>query len=103
MDLLKLAHFFSWYHRYDYAEKLLAPYVRREDVAESILFYYLNLTLNDEAEHIKPAYLQLLKRASRLNPERFCLIFSSRGISFQLLRFPVLKESYCELCEEDRL
>ncbi|HEX8545370.1 MAG TPA: CAP domain-containing protein [Cytophagaceae bacterium] len=97
-DLLKLAHFFSWYRRYDYAEKLLYSYVLKEEAGENLIFYYLNLTLNDEDEHGKSYYLPLLKRAFALNRERFCEIFSSKGISFQLLRFPMLKDRYCDAC-----
>ncbi len=101
-DYLSLAQFFSYYANTDYAVDLLEEKVRRINVDEDLLFYYLNLTLVNNALTSESNYRSILLNAYNMNPERFCKLFNSLetgGVTFQLLENEYLRKTYCENCE----
>ena len=101
-DLLSLAQYFVAYTKYDWAIKLLKPYITQVDVDEDLLFYYINLTIFDEDMIKKSQYKQILLNAIDINKERFCKMFNAikdGGVSFQLLQYDILKSNYCQSCE----
>jgi hypothetical protein len=100
-DLLKLAQYYSAYGRYDWATKLIKPYIGKVDTDEDLLFYYINLTVADSKAITARGYNEIILNAIDVNEDRFCKIFTSslgEGVSFQLLDFEVLKKNYCESC-----
>ena len=100
-DLLSLAEYFVSYMRYDWAGQLLTPYVKKIDVGEDLLFYYLNLTINNEAIAKTHAYRLILLNAVNRNRARFCKMLTpatSGGVSFQLLDNDYVKRLNCESC-----
>ncbi len=101
-DLLSMAQYFVAYTKYDWAIKLLKPYITKVDVDEDLLFYYINLTIYDEKTIKKAGYKQILLNAIDINNARFCKMFNSikdGGVSFQLLKFDILKSNYCQSCK----
>ncbi|WP_051312731.1 hypothetical protein [Sporocytophaga myxococcoides] len=102
-DALNLARYFSSYSKLDWAEKVLLKYVKKVDVNEDVLFYYLNLTIVDSKKTASQEYRTIMLNAININKERFCKIFNSAtngGITFQLLKDQYLKNMYCEGCEK---
>lgn len=102
-DILKLAQYFVAYGKYDWATKLIQPYIGKVDTDEDLLFYYINLTVVDREKVSQRSYKKILLNAIDLNNKRFCSLFNSGlqgGISFQLLDIPALKENYCESCQQ---
>ncbi|NOT74544.1 MAG: hypothetical protein HOP08_06405 [Cyclobacteriaceae bacterium] len=103
-DLLNLAKFFSHNSRFDWAEKILEPRIKNLEVSEDILFYYLSLTIFDEANTKGQQYRTVMLNAVNANQDRFCQLFNSRekgGVSFQLLRDAYLKKTFCENCQDN--
>ncbi len=101
-DALSLSQYFVAYHKYDWAEKLLAKYAIKIDVEEDLLFYYINLTIAQPKTTATKSYRAIMLNAINLNRERFCAIFKpfgKGGISFQLLDSDYLKKTYCENCK----
>ncbi len=101
-DMLNLARYFVSYAKYDWAEKLLKPYMNNVDVEEDLLFYYLNLTIVDQSLTRKTAYRSIMLNAININKKRYCDLFkvgSDGGITIQLLENNFLKKTYCENCE----
>ncbi|MBL4708201.1 MAG: hypothetical protein JKY48_07160, partial [Flavobacteriales bacterium] len=101
-DLLKLAQYFVAYGKYDWATKLIKPYIGKVDTDEDLLFYYINLTVANPKVVGAGSYKKILLNAIDLNEKRFCALFNSAlhdGISFQLLDIPALKSNYCESCQ----
>ncbi len=101
-DALSLSQYFVAYHKYDWAEKLLASYAIKIDVEENLLFYYINLTIAQPKTTSSKPYRSIMLNAINLNRTRFCAIFNpfgKGGISFQLLDSEYLKKTYCENCE----
>lgn len=102
-DYLQLARYFSSYGRYDWSEKVLKPHIRKIDVDEELLFYYLNLTIIDPTNTKNETYRTIMLNAINLNQKRFCKLFDpygKGGINFQLLGDPYLKSTYCETCNK---
>ena len=100
-DALSLSQYFVAYHKYDWAERLLAKYAIKIDVEEDLLFYYINLTIAQPKTTASKPYRAIMLNAINLNRERFCAIFKpfgKGGISFQLLDSDYLKKTYCENC-----
>ncbi|NQX98919.1 MAG: hypothetical protein HRT73_13730 [Flavobacteriales bacterium] len=102
-NYLQLARYFSSYSRYDWSEKVLKPHIRKIDVDEELLFYYINLTIIDPKNTKNQAYRTIMLNAINLNKNRFCKLFDpfgKGGINFQLLRDEYLKSTYCENCNK---
>jgi len=102
-DLLSMAQYFVAYAKLDWAIKLLKPYITKVDVDEDLLFYYINLTIFDNKIIKKASYKQILLNAIDINQKRFCKMFNAAnngGVSFQLLRFKILKTNYCQSCKD---
>jgi len=100
-NYLQLARYFSSYGRYDWSEKVLKPHIRKIDVDEELLFYYLNLTIINPKNTKSAAYRTIMLNAINVNNDRFCKLFKpfgKGGINFQLLRDEFLKSTYCENC-----
>ena len=100
-DLLSLAEYFVGYMKYDWAGQMLTPYAKRIDVGEDLLFYYLNLTINNESIAKTYSYRLILLNAVNRNKARFCKMLnanSAGGVSFQLLDNDLVKRISCESC-----
>ncbi len=101
-DVLSLAQYFVAYHKYDWAEKLLAQSAIKIDVSEDLLFYYINLTIVQPKIVALKSYRSIMLNAINQNKERFCSLFKPfgrGGIAFQLLDNEYLKKTYCENCK----
>ncbi len=102
-DLLSIAQYFVSFAKYDWAVKILEPKVKKIDINEDLLFYYLNLTIVNTKLTKRSNYKTIMLNAVNMNKVRFCKLFSSQnsgGISFQLLDNDFIKKTYCENCNE---
>lgn len=100
-DAMRLASFFAFYSRFDWSRAVLQSRVKKLDVQEDVVFYYLNLTAGDQQNTRNKDYRQILNNAYNSNPQRYCQMFGTRGyggISFQLLQDPYLKQTFCDNC-----
>lgn len=102
-NYLQIARYFSSYGRYDWAEKVLKPHIRKIDVDEELLFYYINLTIINPKNTRSSIYRTIMLNAINLNKDRYCKLFNAfgkGGINFQLLSDDYLKATYCENCNK---
>ncbi len=100
-DILNVASYFVSYTKYQWAINLLLPEAQKVDVDEDVLFYFLNLTIVNDAITKKQFYRLIMLNAINLNRERYCELFNTQskgGITFQLLGNSYLKKTYCEGC-----
>ena len=84
------------------ATALIENRVNRIDVDEDLLFYYLNLTIIDEALTQTSDYRSIMLNAFNRNKTRYCRLFNASndgGVTFQLPEDDYLRDSYCENCE----
>jgi outer membrane protein OmpA-like peptidoglycan-associated protein len=101
-DALRLARFFAFYSRFDWARSLLEQRVSEQDASEDIVFYYINLSLTEKRITQRKSWKLIQEKAFSINPARYCKMFDTRGyggVSFQLLDDPSLKDVYCRQCE----
>lgn len=109
-DLVRLAQYFTIFGRSDWALNAIESRVRSLNVSEDLLFYFINLTITDDKNTSKANYRSVLLNAYNLNAKRFCKMFDTSstfgdldsGISFQILKDPYLKKSYCENCGKSK-
>lgn len=102
-DYLSLAQFFSYYANIDMSVKLLEDKAKSIDINENLLFYYLNLTLVDGKSIYNTDYRTIMLNAINMNKDRYCRLFNSiekGGVTFQLLEYEYLRETYCENCND---
>lgn len=102
-DVVRLASFFAFYSRFDWSRTVLQTRVKKLDVSEDVIFYYLNLTAADPRYTKNKDFRQILNNAYNSNPLRYCNMFGTRGfggISFQLLQDAYLKQTYCDNCSD---
>ncbi|MBX2896575.1 MAG: hypothetical protein KF763_14115 [Cyclobacteriaceae bacterium] len=102
-DLLNLAKYFSHYSMFDWSIRLLQNRVKSIQASEDLLFYYLSLTIYNSRNLQSVGYRAIMLNAINQNRYRFCSQFNSsfeEGVSFQLLKEPVLKKAYCENCKD---
>lgn len=100
-DYLSLSQYLSYYSNIEKAVEVLDDKVRRIDINENLLFYYLNLTLIDEELTQQPDYRTIMLNAINMNKSRFCRLFNAfgdGGVTFQLLEDDYLRDAYCENC-----
>lgn len=100
-DLLSLAKYLANYSKFKWAEELLYKRVKKVDVSEDLMFYYINLTIHNNRIINQSQYRAFLLNAINKNNQRYCDLFLPKaqgGISFQLLENNFLKKVYCENC-----
>ncbi|SIN71582.1 hypothetical protein [Chitinophaga niabensis] len=100
-ETMALAKYLAWYSRRNDAIDLLQDRVKRIDVNEDVLFYYINLHLFTPEIFKVPELRTVVLNAISINRPRFCKFFNSTGnggASFQLLDAEALWGLYCEYC-----
>ncbi|GAK88463.1 hypothetical protein JCM19297_2976 [Nonlabens ulvanivorans] len=102
-DYLSLAQFLTYYDNTQSSINLLQPVVKRVDVNEDLLFYYINQTIVQNNYVAQDSYRSILSNAYSQNPQRFCKLFKAStedGVTFQLLNNDYLRRSYCDNCSQ---
>ena len=100
-ETMALAKYLAYYSRRNDAIDLLQDRVKKIDVNEDVLFYYINLHLFTPEIFKVPELRTVVLNAISINRPRFCKFFHSignGGASFQLLDAAALRELYCEYC-----
>lgn len=100
-DYLSLAQFFSYYANTEMSVALLKDKVKRIDIDENLLFYYLNLTIINPELTKTSDYRTIMLNALNMNKSRYCKLFNpfgEGGVTFQLLEDNYLRSTYCESC-----
>lgn len=97
---LKLAYIFMGQKEYDFAAKLLEPFIEKKVVFEELVFLYLSLCSRSPARVYSNRFVTANKRAYQLNPERYCQLFDGTKFSVQILENTLVKEIYCKKCKQ---
>ncbi|WP_372944359.1 hypothetical protein [Muriicola sp.] len=101
VEYLSLSQYLAYYANTDKAVRVIQDRVKRIDVDEDLLFYYLNLTLVDKELTREDRYRTIMLNAINLNKDRYCELFNAPadgGVTFQLLENDYLRDTYCENC-----
>jgi len=95
---LKLAYIFIAHKDYEFATKLLEPFIDDEHIFEELLFTYISLCSYSNHRQGSMRFVTAMKRAREINKERYCKLFDGKKFSFQIFGNPKVKEDYCGHC-----
>ena len=102
-NALKLSYIFIRNNDYEYAMKILEPFIDKMDkepVDENLLYCYIALCSYYPEKQNNSKFVQMLRKAHQYNPKRYCKLFGAPYMSFQILDNPFVKEDYCKWCED---
>jgi len=100
-NAMKLAYIFVQAKDFDFAAKILEPFIYDKSVYEELLYNYIYLCTYTDARIFSNRFVYAVRKAQAMNPKRFCEMFSKKKISFQILRNSLVKEIYCQYCNEN--
>ncbi|MGB0888420.1 MAG: hypothetical protein ACPGSL_09875 [Vicingaceae bacterium] len=95
---LRIANYFMFQLRIDWAIELMKPFAEKENIDEEFLYTFLTVAIYN-TEKVSPKELVgFMNKAKELNKERFCKLFGYPNMSFQNLKNVEVKKLYCETC-----
>jgi len=97
---LKLAYLFIDQKDFDFAAKLLEPFVYNDKVFEELLFTYISLCSYSSARLNSNRFATAMKKAQKLNPKRYCSLFDGNKFPLQVFENTQIKETYCKSCKK---
>jgi len=101
-DIYSIARYYANYSNYNWAEEIIEPRIDQLDVAEDLIFYYVNLQFFNPGNFETTNFKKAMLNAVNLNNRRFCAFFlptDRGGAGMQLLDYGELKTMYCESCK----
>lgn len=98
-NALKLAYIFIGNNDYEFALKIIEPFVDKPEVDENLIFTYASLCTHFQDKLSSSKFIASMKKAREMNPKRFCKLFGAPYMSFQVMDNPFLKEEFCKYCE----
>lgn len=98
-NALKLGYIFISYNDLDYACKVMAPFLEDEGVDKELYFAYITAAAPDENKLFTKEFRVAMEKAKKADSSRFCKLFGTPYLSYQLLENPLIKEDYCDSCE----
>ncbi|HBF88465.1 MAG TPA: hypothetical protein DDX39_07480 [Bacteroidales bacterium] len=95
---LKLSYMFLKQEDYDFARKLLEPFIDDKTVFEELIFTYISLCTFSEHKIYSNKFVLAMQKAQELNPERYCKLIKEKKLSFQIFENEKVKDDYCKNC-----
>lgn len=94
----KIANYFMFQLRIDWAIEIMKPFAEKENIDEEFLFTFLTVAIYNKEKVPQKEYEAFMKRAKEMNEKRFCKLFGFPNMSFQLLKDIAVKDLYCKTC-----
>ena len=88
------AKIFNKNGEYELAAGLLEPYLNKKELTENAVFTYITSSAQIERKLYSRNFELAMHKASELNSRRFCELFGTPYLSFQLLENPFIKKLY---------
>ena len=99
-NALKLSYLFIEAQDYDFAAKILEPYIYDENVFEELLYNYILLCSYSDARIFSNKFAYAMTKLEKINHERFCDLINKKILSFQIFRNTRVKDLYCSKCKK---
>lgn len=99
LNSLKLSYLFMKQKDFDFAAKLLEPFIDNSQVFEELIFTYISLCSHTPARLSSNKFARAMQKANELNHERYCKLFSEKQLSFQVFENEIVKADYCKACK----
>lgn len=91
---LKLSYVFARAKDFKYASQLLAPFVNDESANEQLIFAYASYCAKLPELYKSMPFVSAMRKAEKLNHDRYCKLFGIPNLTFQILDNPYVKEDY---------
>lgn len=98
-NALKLSNLFVRYGDYEYALKMIEPYIGNKHVFEELLFTYIGLCTYSGYRVYTNKFALAFEKTMKMNSERLCKLIKDRQLTIQILENPRVKKIYCESCK----
>ncbi len=93
-NALKLAYAFAHAKDFNYAARVLEPFVSTANPSEKLLYGYISIASHVPEKFFSHTFSDALIKAKQLNPDRYCKLFGAPYMSFQVLDNPDIKKEY---------
>jgi len=97
---LRIANYFMFQLKIYWAIEIMKPFALKENVDEDFLYTFLTVAIFDKEKVTEKELVGFMKKAKKLNKERFCNLFGFPSMSFQNLKSLEVKKLYCESCKQ---
>ncbi len=101
-NAMKLSFLFVQAKDYNFAAKILEPYIYDDNVFEELLYNYILLSTYSDARIFSNKLVYAMKKLQKMDPERFCNLFDNKILSFQVFRNTQIKDLYCSKCKKNK-
>ena len=95
---LKLAYIFINQKDYEFAAKLIEPYITDKNPFDELIFTYIAICSHLPYKYDSPRFTLAMNKAKELDKDRFCKLFKKDKLSIQALGNTNVKEVYCKTC-----
>ncbi len=96
---LKLAYIFIEQKDYDFAIKLIEPFIDEEKVFDELVFTYITLCTKTPQRLFTELFTKAMEKASKIDPNRFCKLINTTQLNFQVFDNTDVKDIYCNTCK----
>ncbi|OFX28707.1 MAG: hypothetical protein A2X08_01595 [Bacteroidetes bacterium GWA2_32_17] len=95
---IKLAYIFVGLKDYDFAARLLEPYILSDNPFDELIFSYIAICSHLPYKFGSPRFILAMNKAKDLDKERYCKLFKKDKLTIQALENTKVKEVYCKTC-----
>lgn len=95
---LKLAYIFVSQKDYEFAAKLLEPYIISDNPFDELIFSYISICSHLPYKFGSPRFVLAMNKAKELDKDRYCKLFKKDKLTIQALENTKVKELYCKTC-----
>ncbi len=95
---LKLAYIFVGQKDYEFAAKLLEPYILSNNPFDELIFSYIAICSHLPYKFGSPRFVLAMNKAKELDKDRYCALFKKDKLTIQVLENTKVKEVYCKTC-----
>lgn len=95
---LKLAYKFVGQKDYEFAARLLEPYILSNNPFDELIFSYIAICSHLPYKFGSPRFVLAMSKAKDLDQDRYCKIFKKDKLTIQALENTKVKEVYCKTC-----
>ena len=99
-NALKLSYLFIQAQDFDFAAKILEPYIYDKNVFEDLLYNYILLCTYSDARIFSNKFAYAMQKLEKMDHDRFCSLIKDKTVSFQIFRNTRVKDLYCGKCKK---
>jgi hypothetical protein len=98
-NALKLCKIYIKHYDYDYAIKLIEPFIYSQNIPEDLIFTFITLCSYIPYRIWSNKFLHATDVAYKMNPAKYCDLFKGNKMSFQVFDNTEVKNKYCKYCK----